>query len=134
MFFGGDGQTANGSPRLAYGPSDVLFCAWGGLNITDDGGISGNDAVMEDMTVYNKGTTGTSSRHDGLVQVVYGDGSTHSVPDSVDSWYTRNPEMTPADLLSDTSGGANVTGKRNFGVWERLIAINDGQVVNNLDF
>jgi hypothetical protein len=73
-----------------------------------------------------------SSRHDGLVQVVYGDGSTHSIPDSVDSVYQQNPDLVPADVLTLNTNG--VTGKQNYGVWERLIAINDGQVVNNLDF
>ena len=122
-------QDAAGSPALDFGPSDVLFSAWGGLNVIDSGG-SGNsgDVIPESGTFYNKGTQGVSSRHDGLVQAVYGDGSTHSIPDAVDSWYQRNPNETPAELRSSTNG------KRDFGVWERLIGINDGQVVNNLDF
>ncbi len=126
---GGLPHSENGSPAR-LGPSDVLFCAWGGLNVTDSGPASGNGTIREEQTVYNKGTVGTSSRHDGLVQVVYGDGSTHSVPDSVDSYYQNNPNATPADLLT---GNGNA-GKRNFGVWERLVGINDGQVVNNIDF
>ena len=117
-----------GSPADQFGPTDVLFCAWGGLNTTAEG--TSNDAVTDGDTTYNKGTAGVSSRHDGLVQVVYGDGSTHSVPDSVDSYYQQNPDDTPTQLLDANSNA----GKRNFGVWERLVAINDGQVVNNLDF
>ena len=120
-------QSAAGSPALDFGPSDVLFCAWGGLNVID-AGPSGGDVIPESGTFYNKGTQGVSSRHDGLVQVVYGDGSTHSIPDAVDSYYQRNPNDTPDVLRSSTNG------KRDFGVWERLIGINDGQVVNNLDF
>ena len=84
--------------------------------------------VAEADTFYNQGTVGVSSRHDGLVQAVYGDGSTHSIPDAVDSYYQRNPDDTPDVLRSSTNG------KRDFGVWERLIGINDGQVVNALDF
>ena len=121
-------QDAAGSPALDFGPSDVLFCAWGGLNAIDPGNSNSGDVIAESDTFYNKGTQGVSSRHDGLVQAVYGDGSTHSIPDAVDSWYQRNPNQTPADLRSSTNG------KRDFGVWERLIGINDGQVVNNLDF
>lgn len=120
--------TADGSPAT-MGPTDVLFSAWGGLNQTTQSGNTG-DAVVETDTVYNKGTMGASSRHDGLVQVVYGDGSAHSIPDSVDSYYQQNPDDTPAQLMAANSNA----GKRNFGVWERLIGINDGQVVNNLDF
>jgi len=112
-----------GSPAAIFGPSDVLFAAYGGLNVSETAG-SGDEVVTDALTFYNKGTQGTSSRHDGLVQVVYGDGSTHSVPDSVNSWYSEDATRIPADLTS----------KLNFGVWERLIAINDGQVVNNLDF
>jgi len=113
-----------GSPAAIFGPSDVLFAAYGGLNVSQNSDQSGDAAVTDSGTFYNKGTQGTSSRHDGLVQVVYGDGSTHSVPDSVNSWYSEDVTRVPADLTS----------KLNFGVWERLIAINDGQVVNNLDF
>ena len=132
----GGSFNANGSDPAIFGPSDVLFCAYGGLNVTSptDQLPSGNDPVEEMNTVYSKGTVGASSRHDGLVQFVYGDGSTHSIPDAVDSWYQRNPDGTPESLLTDNSGGNNITGKRNFGVYERLIGINDGQVVNNLDF
>ena len=120
-------QSSAGAPALDFGPSDVLFSAWGGLNIIGDV-PSGEVPVAEANTFYNQGTVGVSSRHDGLVQAVYGDGSTHSIPDAVDSWYQRNPNQTPADLRSSTNG------KRDFGVWERLIGINDGQVVNALDF
>ena len=121
-------QDAAGSPALDFGPSDVLFCAWGGLNAIDPGNSNSGDVIAEGDTFYNKGTQGVSSRHDGLVQAVYGDGSTHSIPDAVDSYYQRNPNDTPDVLRSSTNG------KRDFGVWERLIGINDGQVVNNLDF
>ena len=116
---------ADGSP-VVHGPVDALFCAWGGLDVTVPLGNSGADAVTEGDTIYSQGFQGVSSRHDGLVQVVYGDGSTHSVPNSVESYYQLNPGNTPLDLLD--------AGKNNMGVWERLIGINDGQVVNNLDF
>jgi prepilin-type N-terminal cleavage/methylation domain-containing protein len=117
---------AGGSPAL-HGSADVLFCAWGGLNQTDTNGPSGQP-VQENNTSYNQAFQGVSSRHDGLVQVVYGDGSTHSIPDSVESYYQLNEGSTPLDLLNEQGG------KINMGVWERLCAINDGQVVNNLDF
>ncbi len=131
MFVPSAGTAPDGVPAAEYGSSDVLFCAWGGLNVTSEG-PTGVTNVTENMTMYAKGTNGVSSRHDGLVQVVYGDGSTHSIPDSVDSVYQQNPDLVPADVLTLNTNG--VTGKQNYGVWERLIAINDGQVVNNIDF
>ena len=109
------------------------------MNVTQEapGSNGGNaPAVVEGDTVYNRGTQGVSSRHDGLVQVSYGDGSTHSIPDSVESYYelngTDDAPATPIDLKNDTSN--NTSAKQKMGVWERLCAINDGQVVNNLDF
>lgn len=115
----------DGSPALAFGPSDVLFCAWGGLNIIGEV-PSGDEPVQEADTFYNRGVMGVSSRHDGLIQACYGDGSTHSIPDAVDSYYQLNPVDTAEDLRD--------AGRQSYGVWERLIGINDGQVVNNLDF
>jgi len=65
---------------------------------------------------------GVSSAHGGGVFAAAVDGSTHFISQEIKTSYSNT-----------TSGTASPTAVSEFGVWERLIAIADGQVVDVLD-
>jgi prepilin-type processing-associated H-X9-DG protein len=80
---------------------------------------------------------GLSSRHSGLFQVSYADGSTHSIPQEVDSWYTGGGgDINGGGLASlpITSTDQVPQGKQFYGTLEALIGINDRRVVDNINF
>ena len=56
--------------------SGAMFSGWGGVNL------------VSESTTTSAAQQGLSSRHSGLFQVSYADGSTHSIPQEIDSWYT----------------------------------------------
>jgi len=65
---------------------------------------------------------GVSSGHHGGIVVAAADGSSHFIAESIESYYTRNPGVVQSP--SSTA---------EFGSWERLVAIDDGQIVNILE-
>jgi len=104
----------------AEGAHGVLFSGWGGINIVDQQ----ND--------YDRARQGLSSRHTGLIQVAYADGSTHSIPDLVDSWYSGGGAGTaPNPITAYTDVPLAVS---EYGTFEALIGINDRIVVDNMNF
>ena len=86
--------------------NDSMFGCAGRINYSDT-------AADNDIADH-----GVSSGHTGGVVVAAGDGSSHFIADTIDSYYTLNPGV----VVSPARG--------NFGTWERLIAVNDGQVVD----
>ena len=68
------------------------------------------------------GEHGVSSAHQGGVFVVAADGSTHFISEGIQTSYS--------DTITNTT---SPTQSSEFGVWERLIAIADSQVVNILE-
>lgn len=79
-------------------------------------GCAGRINYFNDPTNNNIGLHGVSSSHPGGIIVALGDGSGHFVSDSIESYYERN-----ATILSP-----NVA---EYETWERLVCINDGQIV-----
>jgi prepilin-type N-terminal cleavage/methylation domain-containing protein len=92
----------------AYGAPDVLFSAWGGININPASFVAGAG-----VTGSGNKFQGVSSRHPGGVVVARADGSS--------SFITEN-------ISYDYNYANNVPG--DFSTWERLIRRNDGQVVS----
>lgn len=90
------------TPADAIGASDVMFAAWGGINI--------NPAAI--TTNSGNKFQGVSSRHPGGVVVARADGSSAFINENIN--YDFN---TVNNLPGD------------FSTWERLIRRNDGQVV-----
>ena len=90
--------------------NDTHFGCAGRINYFD--GAADNDIADH----------GVSSGHNGGVVVAAGDGSSHFIADSIESYYDRNPGV----VLSPTNTA-------NFGTWERLVAVGDGQIVNILE-
>lgn len=90
------------------GSESIFFSAWGRLNAYQQGSSPPAEA---------RGAQGVSSRHSGLVQVSLADGSTHSIPDTVQSGFAT------------ASGTSGTIGLSDYRTWERLIDVNDGQVV-----
>lgn len=92
------------------GANDTHFACAGRINFFD----ANNDRDLADY--------GASSSHSGGVVVSLADGSNHFILDSIDSYYTDNPaeQSAPDDSAK-------------FGVWERAIAVADGQTVNILE-
>ncbi len=100
--------------------SGALFSGWGGVNLVDE-------------TANNfRAQQGLSSRHSGLFQVSYADGSTHSIPQEVDSWYTGGgfPVLATLPITSINQ----VPTRDQYGTLEALIGINDRRVVDNVNF
>lgn len=132
LTFGSRG--VGGPAQATLGAIDVMFSGWGGLNETIDQGSSGttNPEAEKAWRTFQ----GISSRHTGLVQVCYADGSTHAIPDSVERFdpnaSTNVGTTTTLNVGSDTANIAS--DKRDYGTWERLVAINDGQVVDSSGF
>lgn len=94
--------------------SDAMASGIGGINLTN---LTGAGPLRAQM--------GVSSRHSGMSQFGMADGSVHSVPDTIDSFYTLNP---PVDLTGVPAGPIQ------YGVYEALIGINDRRVVTTADW
>ncbi len=111
---------ASGGPTI-LGVQSALFSGWGGMNLVDKLGPA-----------IGRAAQGMSSRHTGLSQVAYADGSTHSLPDDMDSWYIGGGDGTapnPIAAVTDVPGYTQA-----YGTLEALIGINDRVVVDNLNF
>ena len=115
----GLGNPADPSVEGAQG---ALFSGWGGISLLD--GVQNSFRAEQ----------GVSSRHAGLIQCSFADGSVHSLPDSIDSWYTGGGNQVdnpaPATITSIYDVPVLAT---DYGVYESLIAINDGNVVGEFD-
>ncbi len=102
-------STGTANVGAGHGAEGVLFSGWGKIN-----------AFQATGTSAFKAEQGVSSRHAGLVQVVLGDGSTHSIPETIDSYYG-----------SGSGGGSGTTvAAASYLTWERLLDVSDGQVVS----
>ncbi len=105
------------------GANGVLFSGWGGINLRDG-----------DRNFF-RAAQGVSSRHTGLAQFAYGDGSVHAVPDDVDSWYTGGGNQLVNSAPDPIASIYDVPQKPvDYGVYEALIGISDGQQRSNIDF
>ena len=112
------------------GVQGALASGWGGINVVDK--TNGTGSQINYDASAQRASQGFSSRHVGAIQVAYGDGSTHTISDSVDSWYTGGGSGTAPDPISTyTEVPADTT---EYGAFEALMGINDRVVVNNLDF
>ena len=112
------GTSSAAQSDTTHGAEGVLFSGWGGINVKN--------------TANNgRAAQGLSSRHPGLIQVSYADGSTHSIPDSVDSWYSgggTNGNSNPTTI-------AHIPARtQDYGTYEALIGVNDRRVVDNITF
>jgi prepilin-type N-terminal cleavage/methylation domain-containing protein len=87
----------------AFGGPDVMFAAWGGINI--------NPAAI--TTNSGNKFQGVSSRHPGGVVVARADGSSGFIQENI-QYDFNTTNIVPGD----------------FSTWERLIRRNDGQVVS----
>jgi hypothetical protein len=108
------------NPQPVYGVQNALFSGWGGVNVFDR-----NQS-------YARAQQGMSSRHTGLSQVAYADGSTHSLPDDIDSWYIQGGDGTAPDPITSVNDVPQYTAA--YGTLEALIGINDRVVVDNINF
>lgn len=95
--------------RAIFRANDTHFGCAGRINYFD--GSNDNDIADH----------GVSSGHPGGVIVAAGDGSTHFISTSIESYYNQNPGVVTSPATGD------------FGAWERLIAVDDGLTVNILD-
>ncbi len=85
-------------------------------------GCAGRINYFDDSADNDIADHGVSSAHHGGIVVAACDGSSHFISEAIDSFYSRNPGVTqPPDNAV------------NFGSWERLVSINDGQNVSILD-
>jgi prepilin-type N-terminal cleavage/methylation domain-containing protein len=126
-----NGATLWGIPGLgdpsAVGAKTGAFCAmfsgWGGTNLVSE-------------TNNNRAQQGLSSRHSGLFQVSYADGSTHSIPDGVESWYSGAAVGTGGTVatLPITTITQVPPNTLSYGTLEKLIDVADRRVVDNLNF
>ncbi|MEM9943958.1 MAG: DUF1559 domain-containing protein [Planctomycetota bacterium] len=91
------------------GANDVLFAAGGLIN------------YFNDQMDSNLASHGTSSGHPGGIQIGLGDGSIRFLATEIDSFYTIQGNLTVPP--------SPPTNQADYGTWERLIAIDDGQVV-----
>ena len=117
------------SPEIE-GVQGALASGWGGVNVVDKtNGIGGS---IDYDASPQRASQGFSSRHVGAIQVAYGDGSTHTVSDSIDSWYTGGGSGTAPDPISTyTEVPADTT---EYGTMEALMGINDRVSANSLDY
>lgn len=118
------GVGAPGTPPIATPYiSDATFAGWGGINVAS-------------ATTFNRAIQGLSSRHSGLIQVSYADGSVHSIPQEVDSWYTGGGNQAIGNAAPGVIDDAmDVPGPpASYGVYERLIGVADRQVVDGVNF
>ena len=129
-----NGATIWGIPGLGN-PADTTgktgaFCAmfsgWGGANVV----------VEETGDAVGRAQQGLSSRHSGLFQVSYADGSTHSIPDAVDSWYTGGVVGVggTAAVLPITTITQVPPNTQSYGTLEKLIDVADRRVVDSTNF
>ena len=79
-------------------------------------GCAGGINYFNDTINRNVGLHGVSSGHAGGVVVALGDGSSHFISDSIESYFDRNETLVTPNAA-------------NYGTWERLVGINDGQIV-----
>lgn len=105
-----------GPQQFDFGMVDVGFSAWGGVNLNFD--RLSSQSIAD--TVTDRKRQGISSRHDGGVNAVRGDGSVKFLRDSVTSWY--NDEGV--ENVDASTFPPNVTFYRAL---EQAIAVNDGQ-------
>ena len=96
----GTGGTSGGT--YWKGDPDVLFCGWGGINMTKPS-LSGHTPIGHNSNCLR----GVSSRHPGGVQAVLADGAVRFVTENIDQ---------------NQSSGVN-------SLWDQLLARDDGQVV-----
>ncbi len=96
-----------GNPSLYESPGiqDFTFAAAGGVN------------QFENTQYPELARHGVSSGHAGVVVVGVADGSIKAMSDDVDSFYLRNNTLDRPSQKSD------------YGVWERMIDLDDGQTV-----
>jgi len=91
----------------ASSAESVLFSAWGSLNCK-------TDSV--------RAAQGVSSRHSGLINTSFADGSVHAIPVKIDAFYATGTETGPPNRSLDSSVGG-------YGTWEKLIDRDDGLAV-----
>ncbi len=93
--------------EFAPGVHDTLAAGQGGVNLM---------LTAAATATYGRAYMGVSSRHPGVSQFTMGDASAHSIRDSVQSWYTNRTigAVTDVPLVA-----------ADYGVYERMIAIND---------
>lgn len=80
-------------------------------------GCAGRINYFNQSTNLSIGLHGVSSGHPGGIIVALGDGSGHFVSDSIESFYDRSATISPP------------VNESQYETWERLICINDGQIV-----
>ncbi len=99
-----------------HGSLDSLFSAWGGININGNttGGPGGGLLEVEQKR------QGISSRHTSGANFAFADGSVRFVRESIDTWYS-------------SSGGALPTSTADYGTYELLISMADGQVIQDFN-
>lgn len=112
---------ANDPSLPSPGASDTLFGCGGMINYFDD------------LADNNIGGHGVSSGHPGGVVVAAADGSGHFIDSQTDSWYLTFGISNPPTPPNDQDGNGNGVDTDEYGTWERLIAINDGEVVDILE-
>ncbi len=95
----GPGNTAGDWFIQTHGACDTMFGGYGGINITDP----------------VRKLQGVSSAHTGLIVVARADGSVANIQENIESYNMING--TPPPTIAD------------YGVWEKLLSINDGGVV-----
>lgn len=109
------------------GIHDAVFSGWGGMNLIVTAATSGTPGNQ------NRASQGISSRHPGQVQCAFADGSVHSVPNDVESWYNGGVGLNPA-VLPINSTMKVPANTQSYGVLEILIGIADKRVTDRINF
>ncbi|MEM7453704.1 MAG: DUF1559 domain-containing protein [Planctomycetota bacterium] len=99
-----------GDPADHFGAQDSMFSAWGGINV-----------IFTDRK-----RQGVSSFHAGGLVVCFADGSGHFIRDTINTAYSTSVESPDPDfVLSNTA---------NYGTWEKLIELGEGQIIASGEF
>lgn len=109
-------NTAANVPYNIFDITDALASGQGGINLVTLAGSPGAS--------FLRAQQGVSSRHPGASQFAMVDGSAHTFPQDVASWYVANPVTGPQSVPVNPA---------QYGIYEAFIGMNDRRVVTMSD-
>ncbi|MEM9410562.1 MAG: DUF1559 domain-containing protein [Planctomycetota bacterium] len=103
-----------GPDQPEFGIVDVGFSAYGYINLSVD--RENPQGGADPDVVWNRRRQGLSSRHNGGLNIIRGDGSVSFMSDTVDSFYS-NPAIGPTQIPTILQ----------YGAYEKAVNVADGQ-------